>query len=455
MGVARIAENDIYDSESKYERLKETLEKYLDPPSGKRELQIKFQGNLRHFDRMFAKLEARDTSFKRRLRLCTILLGVCTVIEKDLVEVTRDDMDRLMAWANQRNKSPVSKQCWVRQIRFLWKQLFAEKDEHGREDETLVPYVVRHLSGRVDKSTERLRQDRLTLEEFDRLVAAFSDDSRMQALITLAFESLGRPQELLGRRLKDIELHDNYAKVIISEHGKEGIGILRCIDSYFYLAKWLNEHPFMGDPEAWLFINLGNRGKYGQLKPEAANIQMKRRLARLGIKKPITLYSLKRNGVTHCRLRGDSDVDIQHRARWTSTKQLKTYDLSHHEDTFKLELVKRGMLEPGQGQEALTPRVKTCAFCKSENGVAETVCRTCKRPLDRKAVEKDEQDADGLRVQFEAMQSQMSKLNRDLEQRRQYDQVLVNLLEGLEERGRADEIREVLKKKDLMQAVLG
>ena len=283
------------------------------------------------------------------------------------------------------------------------------------------------LRASVDKSHQKVRKDRLTLDEFDRIVEAFSDDSRMQALLTFAFESLGRPQELLGRKLKDVEIFDNYAKVTISEHGKEGIGILRCIDSYFYFAKWLNEHPLKSDPEAYLFINLGTRRKYGQLKPSAANVLIRRRLQRLGIRKPITLYSLKRNGVTHCRLRGDSDVDIQHRARWTSTKQLKTYDMSNQDDSLRIELIKRGIIEPDERNKELAPRSRICQFCHKLNGVVENICCSCMRPLDRQAIEALEEEHNKQHTtagEIEQLRHQIDKLLEREEQRTQYDGLL-------------------------------
>ena len=58
-----MAENDIYNSEGKYEKFKERLKIYLRPPEGHRQTQIKHRGNLRHFERLFFKLEARNCSY--------------------------------------------------------------------------------------------------------------------------------------------------------------------------------------------------------------------------------------------------------------------------------------------------------------------------------------------------------------------------------------------------------
>ncbi len=63
-------------------------------------------------------------------------------------------------------------------------------------------------------------------------------------LLALHFAIYNRRHKFLifNKASSDVELHDNYAKVYLSEHGKEGVhGFLRCIDSFPYLVRWLEE----------------------------------------------------------------------------------------------------------------------------------------------------------------------------------------------------------------------
>lgn len=411
-----MADNDIYDSETRYERFLANLHTYLIPPDlakghahGKRKYWIKNKANEKYFLKLAQKFETRDISYIRRLRLLRVFLIVCYVIKKDLEEVKdREEIDEVVAFAHKVNKSPKSKRDFALDIKYLWKQLFPEKDEKGRPDDTVMPYVVRHLSGKVDKSREKLRGDKFSLEEFERVVHSFADDPRMQAILTISFESLARPQELLSRKVRDVELHDGYAKIYITEHGKEGTGFLRIIDSYFYLTKWLNTHPLKNDKNAYLFINTGRLKRYEQFKPPAANRLIRDRCKKLGIDKPITMYSLKRNAVTMMRLSGQSDLDIQHTARWTSTKQLHTYDLSNQEESFKIELIKRGIIKPDdKNHEQFKPSTKQCTFCGTTNGIAETMCQHCNRPLDRETIKKEINQRD---QQIKNLQDQIQEL---------------------------------------------
>lgn len=429
-----MADNDIYNNKERYERFKQDINRYLQPPSGKRKYHIKNKANLKYFRKLMTRFEADDISYIRRLRLLRSFLIVCHAIEKDLADADRGDIDRMVIFANQQNKAEKSKKDFIMDLKHMWKILLPERDEHGRVDDSLVPYVVRHLSSRMDKSREKMRTDRLTMDEIEKLISSLGNDSRMQALLTLKIESLGRPQELLGRNMADVEVHENYAKIYISEHGKEGVGFLRCIDSFYYLSKWLNEHPLKHDPKAPLFINLGTRGKYERLKPSAANKLIRERCRMLGIKKPITLYSFKRNGVTLCRLRGDSDVDIQHRARWTSGRQLKTYDLSTQDDSFKMELIRRGILKPDGNFADVKPMTKRCMFCHCENGIAEKLCSRCRRPLDREVIEKEEkkkeEESRKLREEITHLKEGHNELRESVEKRKVPDELMLQLVKN-------------------------
>lgn len=384
-----MAENDIYNSEKRYGQFKANLEGYLNPPEGKRKYQIKNKTNLQYFKILVKKFEARDISFIRRIRLLRSFLIVTHVIEKDLKDAAREDIDKVMAYFSRQGFSPKTRGDFVIDLKFLWKQILPEKDEKGRIDDNLVPYVVRHINAKMDKSREKRREDRLTIDEFEKLVTGFGDDLRMQALLTLALESLGRPQELLYLKIKDVELYDNYAKIWVSEHGKEGTKFLECIDSFPYIAEWYSKHPLKKNPNAFFFITMGNQGRYQQLNPNAVNQHIRNKCQLFGINKPITFYSLKRSGITIRRLRGDSDVTIQHTAGWTSTKQLKIYDQSQHDDSFRLALVKRGKINPEKELKDLKPLNKKCIFCGVDNGIGESICRNCRRPLDREVIERD------------------------------------------------------------------
>ena len=415
----KMAEDDIYNSKGKYERFKNNLNSLLIPPSesgGRYKYYCKNSDNLQYFKRLFTHLEAKDLSFIRRNRILQTMRIIVSSTTKNLSECNRDDINKIMALMHSTHNSPESKKTFIRNLKYTWKTLFPEADEKGRPDETIVPYTVRHISGKIDKSRQKLREDKLTGEEFEQIVNYFGSDPRIQAYLTLSLESLARPQELLYVKISDVECHANYAKIFISEHGKEGTGLLQCIDSYPYLTKWLNLHPQKKHKKAFFFINTGNTNTLKQLKPTNINKMLRKACKDLNINKPITCYSLKRNGVTLRRLRGESDMEIQHAARWTSTKQLKTYDLSNQDEAFKLALEKRGLIKSDK-QSTNKLEIRTCSFCGEKAGFGEISCPKCKRTLDRDIVVseiKKDEEIQTLKETITKMNSQVGNIKQEI-----------------------------------------
>lgn len=395
-----MAQNDIYDSQRRYESLVKNLDHLLKPPipaDTKRRYYCKNPENLEYFRKLILWLDSQDTSYIRRLKLIHALKIVVHNTTKNLKDFNREDIDQILTFFNH-VVSVKTVADFKRDIKYIWKIILPTLDEQGRIDENTSPYVVRHLRMNIDKSRQIARTDRLTWTEFEQIIAYFSKKPCIQAYLMLSLESLARPQELLWRQIKDVELYDNYAKIHLTNHGKEGIGLLQCIDAYAYLVAWLNAHPFKTNPESFLFTN----GLGKQYTPAAVNKHLRIACRKLSINKPITCYSLKRNGVTFRRLRGDTDVEIQHAARWTSTKQLKTYDLSNQEDAFKSELIKRGLIKADAGMEHLQPKTKACPFCRFMNKFTDTVCAQCQRPLDRQKIAELEREKE-IKVLHEFM----------------------------------------------------
>lgn len=415
-------ENDIYNNKEKYEGFLRNLDLIAIPPEKRTDKNAKKsiyfcknKTNLKYFRKLAEKFDTRDLSYVRRCRVMNTLRLISHAAKKEFSKCDRDDIDKIVAFMHTRYNSSKSKSDFIRDIKYIWKSLFPENDERGRIDETIMPYVVRHLKGVIDKSREKARKDKLTWEEFEKLVAYFSDEPKMQAYLTLAVESLGRPQEILYTKIEDLELYDNYAKLHISEHGKEGIGFLQCIDSYPYMMKWLSQHNLRNDNKAFLFINKIN----GQLTPKLINDLLKKACSDLKINKPITCYSLKRNGVTFSRLRGESDVEIQHKARWTSTKQLKTYDMSNQEDSFKMQLAKRGLIREDNFKDFI-PKTKICPYCNYDKiGFTEDICPECLHIVNRERLKEDIKREENLNGFFDPSQIQqlfklVYKLQKDV-----------------------------------------
>ena len=114
-------------------------------------------------------------------------------IEKDLAELERDDADFIVACMHQSYKSPKSRSDFIQDLKYIWKIILPEMDRKGKPDGTLVPYAVRHLSPKIDRSKEKSRNDKMSFEEPHKLLDFFSNDARIQAYLMIAVESIARP----------------------------------------------------------------------------------------------------------------------------------------------------------------------------------------------------------------------------------------------------------------------
>jgi len=419
-----MVEDDIYKNKSKYAKLKANFGSW-DKPTGRSEYYSKNNDNIKYFYKLCEYVESRDLSYVRRVRLINNLKLICFATTKDLAKCEREDIDKIMSFVHQRYNSIESKKDFVKNIKYFWRVLFPVIDEKGLPDERLTPHAVRHLSSKIDISKQKRRNDKLTWEEYEKILKFFGYDPRMQAYLSLAIESLGRPQEILYCKIGHVEKYDSYAKIKLHSHTKEGVGILQCIDSFPYLMNWLNCHPYKDNPEAFLFIHLGKQKLGHQLTPARINQLLKKACRELGIQKYVTPYSLKRNGVTYRRLRGDTDMQIQHAARWTSTRQLKTYDQSDQEDAFKLELIKRGIIDDESEKYKHIQRFKTCIFCEKINSHTSSVCQQCKRPLDRRVLR---EQAEKQENQLDHLKQEINFLKEELSHRKQQDSDIGNFL---------------------------
>ena len=381
-----MARNDIYNSKDRWEKYVKNFDNlHVIIKDRKRKYHVKNKDNIKYFYKLAKSFEVDDLSFIRRIRLVNLLKQLCFFIDKDLNDVSNEDIDDLILEIRKISSSIKSLESTQHEIKQIAKKIGIDG--------------FNEFKIRIDKSQERARLDKINYNEFNSLVKYFSNDPTMQILISLTFECLSRPQENLFIKLKNIEWSENYAIIKKTEHGKEGLKELQSMESFPYLLKLYQKHPKRNDSESYLFLNANKK----QLTVHAANKRLKIACKCLDIKKPVTLYTFKRFGVTHKRQNGVSDQEIQFTAGWTTTKQLyRTYDQSNQRDIFKIQRDRRF---GNKDTIKETPKTKNCQFCGELIGFAESNCPKCLRPSDPEEIKK----------QANQEQKNMEKLVRAIE----------------------------------------
>ncbi len=396
-----MAEEDIYGNKRKYENFVNNLDRVL-KKSKYGKYHCKNKENLKYFKKLVRRFEVDDISYIRRNVLLARMKFLTYLVDCDLKDINGVEKEDVVIQM-RKNYSPSDLRRVAVDIRKIGKSIF-EEDE--------MPDFFKSLKMMVDRSRQKAKKDKLTYEEFDSIMKYFSvvnnSNIVMKAYLSLAFESLARPQELCYTKIEDVELHDNYAIVNVSEHGKEGIKQLLCIDSFPYLMQMYNQHPYRENKQAFLFLNTYNN----QLTPYAINKKLKVCCEKLGIDKPITCYSIKRFGVTFRRLKGDDDVTIQKIAGWSSTKQIRTYDQSDQKDIFVAELAKRGLIKNKKLIQRYAPKTKPCEYCGELVGFAESICPKCSNLMDKSIIkERAKKDDEMMREDMNVLMALLNILN--------------------------------------------
>src|SRR3990167_144056 len=338
-----MAENDIYNSKSRYETNLKKIESgaYL-RPQDRTPYYIRNPENLKYFKILVRELEFRDMSYIRRISFLKSLKIMCYYTKKNLKNVTREDVKDVLIQI-QKTHNFTSRREFISYNKTIWKIILPEKDLQGREDDLITPYAWR-IKVHNDKSTQTERKDKTTEEICKQIIGSFDDDPRMQLYYSLLYYNLARPQELCYIDIENAVDFGNYARITIASHGKEGIKHLQLIENYNYFKRWMMIHPKRNDPKSPLFVNMCNNVFNGtRMNPSTTNEILRRKLKEIGFEKKLTNYSFKRNNVTHRMLRGEAPQNIQKRAGWSSTDQLRIYDLSNQEDFMEKELIEKGI----------------------------------------------------------------------------------------------------------------
>ena len=101
-----------------------------------------------------------------------------------------------------------------------------------------------------------MASDILTEEEIDNLIKS-SEHPRDKAFISMLYELGARIGEIGNLKIKDIT-RDEYS-YLIDLNGKTGHRTPRIVMSDPHITTWLNQHPFRDNPEAPVWVKIGNK----------------------------------------------------------------------------------------------------------------------------------------------------------------------------------------------------
>jgi integrase/recombinase XerD len=260
-------------------------------------------------------------------------------------------------------------------------KVFGKYVREGHTDkDTPYPEEVRWMKKDM-KLNERRDPLYFRDDELEAMIKAAKSD-RDKAIIAVEGELGLRPGELLSLRVGGVTMDDGGA-VINVERGKTGPRRLRSIGAMQYLARYLEDHPFRGDPEAPLWVTESTSWGKRPLGYVALSLMLKDTAKKAGIVRPrVYAYMLRHGSATrNARFLTDSELKLMY--GWSmSSRMTGTYvHLSGGDLDEKYRQVY------GTGKPAEPPRPTfaptICPRCREMAAPGMLYCPKCAAPLDQ------------------------------------------------------------------------
>ncbi|RLI13012.1 MAG: hypothetical protein DRO43_06445 [Candidatus Hecatellales archaeon] len=190
------------------------------------------------------------------------------------------------------------------------------------------------------------------------------------------YESACRPHELLGLRLRNVQV-DQYGAVTMVD-GKTGQRRIRLVQSAPYLQVWINHHPRKDDPDAPLWFTSRHTGMtVGRLETLLTTLAY-----RAGLKGRIYPYVFRHSRLTELA-KYLTESELKTYAGWTQGSRVaQVYVHLSGRDLDRKILKIHGLKPP---EEELMPAgemaPKPCLRCGRQNPADAKFCSQCGLPL--------------------------------------------------------------------------
>jgi integrase len=310
-------------------------------------------------------LQAENITELRISKYINLLRHLSALLEKTFEEATVTDLRSVVADINGSEYSAWSKNDYKVTLKKFYKWL--RKLPNDQEPAETSWIKTGHPKNGI------LPEELLTEEDIGKLTKA-AENSRDRAFVECVYETGGRIGELLNLRRKHVQFDDIGAVLIFS--GKTGDRRVRLITTAPALSQWMLDHP-LDDPEAPLWVTLGDRNRGAPLDYGAARYALQSLAEKAKIKKRTNPHSFRHarasylaNHLTEQQL-GQylgwtpgsrmPGVYVHLSGRDTDSALLKMYGIENEEN--KKEQAKLTPLKCSRCQQMNDPTVRFCAKC--------------------------------------------------------------------------------------------
>lgn len=362
---------DIHDYDLKLERAKQSLEKSS--------ISRRNKDLIISFDKI---CQIQGLGKPRRMKLIgSLVILARDYFKKDFDKVTKEDLkDAVLKIDSREDCSIWTKHSYKAVLKKFYKWLVFGDDY---KDKTEYPSIISWLRVNVKKKDQPKVQasDILTEKEVDELIKV-AEHPRDKAFISMLYEIGARIGEIGTLRIKDIS-KDKHS-FIIDLKGKTGHRSVRIVESDPLLSAWLNAHPLKDNPNAPLWLLMGDRNKNKRMEYRALRALVLRLTKRAKLKKRIYPHLFRHSRVTHL-LKNKQINESQAKVYfgWTpDSTMLSEYSHLTSQDVNNAMLEIHGIRT--EEKPVKEERIKQCRRCGAINRKNDSFCGKCGSILDPK-----------------------------------------------------------------------
>ena len=204
-----------------------------------------------------------------------------------------------------------------------------------------------------------------------------------KALFAVLYEGGLRCGEVLSIRLRHVEEHGDYIKIIVPK-SKSMQRAVYIVGYQKYLREWLAEHPWKELPDAYLFP-ARTKGPYIPLNPTTIYNYIRRLKERIGINTRFYPHLLRHKRATEL-YKKLNEKEMMELFGWKTREMLDIYARITQKDVEEKVLAIYGVDNGGKQGEIICPR------CGTRNPAEANYCWRCGTPLKAEVIAKNEYD---------------------------------------------------------------
>ncbi|MFH0875571.1 MAG: site-specific integrase [archaeon] len=354
---------------------------------------------LREF---FGLLQAKGVSYGRLFKYVYAFKNICSWLECDLKDVTKEHLIKLAAVINSQKLKDSVKRDYKGSIKYFYLNLsILPKYEYLTPIYTwLYDKRLKFFSTGLNESEKIDEDERFTDEDIIKLLKVTKNPKYNCIFSVMATQGM-RPSELLTMKRKGVEKTDYGFKLKIRK-SKTKVREFFVMESFVAEAiqRYLDTLP--EDTEYLFDTGLKMLQK-----------MIKEMCIKAGIKKRAYPYKLRKYAVTRDRILGLSTAACEQKFGWKKgTRVISNYDKSVSIDYFNEMRVRYGYAKDNSVDDKFRERI--CIRCGEKNPFNKKFCIKCTLNLDttKEQLVKDE----GIEPEkVKALESRLEKMDRFIE----------------------------------------